>query len=155
MQVEMDCVTFVLTQHNSFIKYVFGFELFRRLCLRFWFFFLPEAREHSYQWVPCTVHETHTTSNVHKLALLWHCQWVPWTVHGTHKSHFSTTFLLKMGPTALFTHLKIILVQCFQFSVSVTISSIQTDPKCVKWVGSGQPALLTGRVRVEGSWHDY
>ena len=23
--------------------------------------------------------------------------------------------------------------------------------KCVKWVGSGQPALLTGRVRVEGS----
>ena len=27
--------------------------------------------------------------------------------------------------------------------------------KRVKWVGSGQPALLTGRVRVEGSWHDY
>ena len=23
--------------------------------------------------------------------------------------------------------------------------------KCVKWVGSGQPALLIGRVRVEGS----
>ena len=23
--------------------------------------------------------------------------------------------------------------------------------KCVKWVRSGQPALLTGRVRVEGS----
>ena len=27
--------------------------------------------------------------------------------------------------------------------------------KRVKWVGSGQPALLIGRVRVEGSWHDY
>ena len=23
--------------------------------------------------------------------------------------------------------------------------------KCVKWVGSGQPALLTGHVRVKGS----
>ena len=31
-----------------------------------------------------------------------------------------------MGPTILFTHLKIILLQCFQFSA--TISSIQTDP---------------------------
>ena len=43
--------------------------------------------------------------------------------------------ILKMGPTVLFTHLKIILLQCFQFSifsfqfsVSATISSIQTDP---------------------------
>ena len=27
--------------------------------------------------------------------------------------------------------------------------------KRVKWVGSGQPALFTGRVRVEGSRHDY
>ena len=39
-----------------------------------------------------------------------------------------------MGPTILFTHLKIILLQCFQFSVfsfkfSATISSIQTDPQ--------------------------
>ena len=36
--------------------------------------------------------------------------------------------ILKMSPTILFTHLKIILLQCFQFSVSATISSIQTDP---------------------------
>ena len=35
---------------------------------------------------------------------------------------------LKMGHMTLFTHLKIILLQCFQFSVSVKISSIQTDP---------------------------
>ena len=35
-----------------------------------------------------------------------------------------------MGPTTLFTHLKIILLQCFQFqfSVSAKISSIQTHP---------------------------
>ena len=48
----------------------------------------------------------------------------------THKFHFWTTFSLKMGSTALFTHLKIILLQCFQFqfSVSTKISSIQTDP---------------------------
>ena len=37
----------------------------------------------------------------------------------------STKFSLKLGPTALFIHLKIILLQYFQFSV---ISSIQTDP---------------------------
>ena len=50
----------------------------------------------------------------------------------THTFHFSATFLLKMGPTILFTHLKIILLQCFQFqfSVSVKINSIQTDPLC-------------------------
>ena len=33
---------------------------------------------------------------------------------------------LKLGPTALFTHLKIILLRCFQFSA---INGIQIDPK--------------------------
>ena len=35
----------------------------------------------------------------------------------------------------------------------VTFMSTQHDLfiKCVKWVGSGQPALLTDLVRVEGS----
>ena len=49
----------------------------------------------------------------------------------THKFHFLSIFSLKMSPTALFTHLKIILLQCFQFSVFSfsKISSIQTDPK--------------------------
>ena len=37
----------------------------------------------------------------------------------------SANFTLKLGLTALFIHLKIILLQCFQFS---TISGIQTDP---------------------------
>ena len=54
-----------------------------------------------------------------------HCSW-------TYKFYFSVTFSLKMSPTALFTHLKIILLQCFQFSVFNfnKISSIQTDPTC-------------------------
>ena len=43
------------------------------------------------------------------------------------QTSFSVTFLLKIGLTALFTHLKIILLQCFQFSVFSKISSIQTD----------------------------
>ena len=37
------------------------------------------------------------------------------TVHGTH-NHFIKKKKLKLGSTALFTHLKIILLQCFQFS---------------------------------------
>ena len=50
--------------------------------------------------------------------LFMHCQSVH-IVHysRTHKFHFSTTFSLKIGPTILFTHLKIILLQCFSFSV--------------------------------------
>ena len=49
-------------------------------------------------------------------------QWVSYTVHETYKSLFSVKFLLKMVYTAPFIHLKIILLQCFQFSV---ISGIQ------------------------------
>ena len=44
-------------------------------------------------------------------------QWVSCTVHGTHKSHFLVIFLLKISLTVLFTYLKIILLQCFQFSI--------------------------------------
>ena len=35
----------------------------------------------------------------------------------THKFHFSATFSLKMGPTILFTHLKIIFLQYFSVSI--------------------------------------
>ena len=41
----------------------------------------------------------------------------------THKFHFSVTFSLKMGPTVLFTYLKIILLQYF-----LVFSCIQMDP---------------------------
>ena len=46
----------------------------------------------------------------------------------THKFHFLSIFSLKMGTTSLFTYLKIILLQCFQFSVFnfSKINSIQT-----------------------------
>ena len=53
-----------------------------------------------------------------------------WTVHTiyclwTHKLHFSATFSLKMGLTVLFTHLKIILLQCFSvFSFSFQFSTV-------------------------------
>ena len=45
-------------------------------------------------------------------------QWVPCAVHETHKSLFSINFLLKMDSMTLFTHLKIILLQYFQFSTN-------------------------------------
>ena len=56
-----------------------------------------------------------------------HCSW-------THKFHFLATFSLKMGHTTLFTHLKIILLQYFQFqfSISTIISSIQTELHSIK-----------------------
>ena len=66
------------------------------------------------------------------------------TIYGIHKPHFSVSFLLKIGLTVLFTHLKIILLQYFQFSVSATISSIQTDLKT-----SFQTSLLSSLVNVK------
>ena len=44
--------------------------------------------------------------------------------HFQHKFHFSAIFSLKMGPTVLFTHLKIILLQYF----SVSVFSFQLYP---------------------------
>ena len=45
-------------------------------------------------------------------------QWLPCTVYRTHKPLFSTKFSLKISLTTLFIHLKIILLQCFQFSTN-------------------------------------
>ena len=39
---------------------------------------------------------------------------------------------IKNGSHGIIIHLKIILLQYFQFSVSTTINSIQTDPICLK-----------------------
>ena len=44
------------------------------------------------------------------------------------QTFFLTKILLKMSHMALFAHLKIILLQCFQFLVFNKISGIQTDP---------------------------
>ena len=43
--------------------------------------------------------------------------WVPCTIYGTYESLFLAKFSLKMSLTILFTRLKIILLQYFQFSV--------------------------------------
>ena len=50
------------------------------------------------------------------------------TVHRTYNHFILKKKILKMGPMALFTLLKIILLQCFQFSVFSKISYIQMDP---------------------------
>ena len=52
--------------------------------------------------------------------------WLSYTVHRIYKYHIQQLFSLKLSLTALFTHLKIILLQYFLFSV---ISGIQTDSK--------------------------
>ena len=50
------------------------------------------------------------------------------TVHRTYNHIILKQNILKMGPVALFTQLKIILLQCFQFSVFSKIGCIRTDP---------------------------
>ena len=50
------------------------------------------------------------------------------TVHRTYDYFIPKKKILKMGPTTLFTYLKIILLQCFQFSVFSKISCIRTKP---------------------------
>ena len=49
------------------------------------------------------------------------------TVHRTYKHFFQEKNILKMSRKALFTHLKIILLQYFPFSVFSKISCIWTD----------------------------
>ena len=48
---------------------------------------------------------------------VWLFLWTVHTVHclWNHKFYFSATFSLKISSTVLFTHLKIILLPCFQF----------------------------------------
>ena len=48
------------------------------------------------------------------------------TVHGTHNHFIYNKNILKIGLTTLFTHLKLILLQYFQFSFFSKISCIQT-----------------------------
>ena len=61
----------------------------------------------------------------------WLCtvQWVSSLVHCLRdlQTSFSVKISLKMGLTALFTHLKNILLQCFKFLVFSRISDIQTQ----------------------------
>ena len=53
---------------------------------------------------------------------------ITWIYCARDKKYYSrTVHTMFKGSTVLFTHLKIILLQCFQFSVSAKISYIQTD----------------------------
>ena len=100
-----------------FVLCPFGLQLFWRLrfCSAFFSFFFFWFNRNSWLCQLWTVHLC--------------------TIHRSHKLYFSATFLLKMGLTALFTHLKIISLQCFQFQflVSAKISSIQTYSLCTFW----------------------
>ena len=71
------------------------------------------------------------------------------TVHRTY-NHFVQKKILKTGITALSTHLKIILLQCFQFSVSAKISYIQTDPKFIPLLNSIGVVSLSARMLFAG-----
>ena len=91
-------------------------------CVLFLFFFFFLCF-HTFWSIAVTVQWT-VTANV---------DFLQWTVHictvyGPTNFILLSIFSLKMGPTSLFTHLKIILLQCFHFSVFSfsKISSIQT-----------------------------
>ena len=68
-------------------------------------------------------------ASVYVFAGVWHFVWVLCSIYGTYKPLFLVKFSLKMGLTILFTHLKIILLQYFQFSI---ISDIQIELNCSK-----------------------
>ena len=91
-----------------------GLKLRLRLQLHvsFFFFFFPHAFQEQCSYCSCTVHLT-VAAKVDFFMVnsaFVHCS-------QTHKFYFEATFSLKIGLTTLFTHLKIILLQCFQFSV--------------------------------------
>ena len=112
-----------LYTYDSHTMVRFGLRLFMRL--RFWFFFYQKNvnTAASGYCALCTV-PTPLSTSTH-----WPCYG---TVSGSHvlftrptNLTFQQLFSLKMGHTVLFIHLKIILLQCFQFSA---FSCIQTDP---------------------------
>ena len=112
-----------------------------RFCSSFFFFFFFFSRVLEKRgYCSYTVHWTVTTnvdfSAVNSASVYCLC---------SHKFHFSTIFSLKIGPTVLFTHLKIILLQYFQFSVFnfSKISFIQTDAKSTKYIKYTAPHWAT------------
>ena len=101
---------------SNFLYYLFGSKFTFSAFFFFFSFFFPRA----FYFLRQLSQFTHYNS----------------TVHDTH-NHFISKKILKMGPTILFTHLKIILLQYFQFSILTKISCIQIDPKgskYYKWV---------------------
>ena len=86
------------------------FAAFKFPTFSFFFFFASPFPNKRLLFMYCTwtVATTFDQSSVNSASV--HCL-------RTHKFHFLSIFSLKMGLTTLFTHLKIILLQYFQFSV--------------------------------------
>ena len=102
---------------------MFEYELLLRLtfafCFPFSFFFFSSSRFSAFRdkfYYLCTIY--HCLCSVYTLFM--HCSWDSQLLYSKK--------ILKMGLIVLFTRLKIILLRCFQFSVSIKISCIQTDP---------------------------
>ena len=70
--------------------------------------------------------------NVYEHQLHHSYTWIYYVGDKVHSSQYLQPLfqkkILKMGPMTLFTHLKNILLQCFQFSVFSKISCIRKDP---------------------------
>ena len=101
----------------------------------FFFFHAFWDKFYYYGYCSCAVHEQYPQSLTCQtiLSQLVH------TMHysRTHKFHFLATFLLKMGPTVLFTHLKIILLQCFSvFSFSFQFSAVSKRTRTPSFLDS-------------------
>ena len=86
------------------------FSCICRFVFFLFFFFFFDAHVSAFR------DKVHCLYTVHALFIHYSC-----IVHGTY-IHFIQKKKLKMGPTALLTRLKIILIQCFQFSTKWTVS---------------------------------
>ena len=81
-------------------------------------------------------------------------QWVPYTVYETHKYHFLTIFSLKTGFTTLFTYLKIILLQCFQFQFfSFSNNKFNSNRSLKRWPSKLNDKLTL--VHKYKQWSDF
>ena len=73
----------------------------------FFFFFLTRFGKTWLLFMYCSMNSNRKCWLFCRKQCIVYCSW-------THKFHFLATFSLKMDPTILFTHLKIILLQWFQ-----------------------------------------
>ena len=78
-----------------------------RLRFAFFFFFFTRFDKTWLLFMYCSMNSNRKCWLFCRKQCIMYCSW-------THKFHFLVTFSLKMGPTVLFTHLKIILLQWFQ-----------------------------------------
>ena len=90
-----------------FSSWILCASLDTRLCFAFLFFFFTRFGKTRLLFMYCSMNSNRKCWLFCSKQCIMYCS-------GTHKFHFLATFSLKMGPTVLFTHLKIILLQWFQ-----------------------------------------